>query len=151
MKVSAGADGATLPAVPGLPDWSIDLLPCYHPCETVGFGFKKRKRKMKAEFLNLDGTAKKELRERGVSLTEDVFEHHLAFFGDTHIGALKDHHAWKQYPIVIIECTHYDETGKSPESVRAQGHIHWQDLFPVIKENPDNFFVLIHSSQAMGR
>lgn len=32
---------------------------------------------------------------------------------------------------------------------KAIGHIHWETLFPYIKENPSIFWVLIHSSQAI--
>jgi len=52
--------------------------------------------------------------------------------------------------VIIIECTLYPWIkNKTKESAQEAGHIHWDSLKPIIKESPQNFFVLIHASQSV--
>jgi len=43
------------------------------------------------------------------------------------------------------------QTKKKPKEVHDIGHIHWDAIWPIIKQNPGTFFVLIHSSLSIGR
>lgn len=143
--VAAGQPRIT---VPGLKGFELELLHCYHPAETVGYGFVEIKHRMKPEYQKLSGQEKKQFSHDGVVMTERIEEPRLVFFGDTHIGALVDHDEWTRYPCVIVECTLYGGS-KSPEQARRIGHIHWDYLLPIIESHPSTFFVVIHASLAM--
>lgn len=49
-----------------------------------------------------------------------------------------------KYPIIIIECTFYDPVDL-PEA-KKKNHIHWQEIEPYIRNQPENHFILVHSS-----
>lgn len=147
--------------VPGLKDVEVQTMPCYHPAETVAFGFTEMKEKLKIEYQGLAGKDIGTLRKQGVQIYERVRAPRVVFFGDTHIGALQDHCEWKEYPIVIVECTIFPDivdalthetyrgVQKASETARAIGHVDWDALLPVIRSHPDNFFIVIHTSQAL--
>ncbi len=50
----------------------------------------------------------------------------------------------KTYPIIIVECTFYHQEDLA-HAVQKQ-HIHWNQINPYIRDNPDSLWVLIHSS-----
>ena len=48
------------------------------------------------------------------------------------------------YKHIIVECTILNEEEK--ESAYSHGHIYWGDLKTIVKNHPDNQFILIHFS-----
>ncbi len=134
-----------------LKDLQIQVLKCYHRCESNAYGIQTRSQKLKFEYQHLSPIELKKLRLQGQELTQTQITPQFVFFGDTNIDALTQHTEWQQYPVVIIECTGYP-TGEinyndmCDQKYYNMGHIHLYDLIPVMKQHPDQQFILIHSS-----
>eukprot|EP01125_Pyxidicula_operculata_P014704 TRINITY_DN492_c0_g1_i3.p1 TRINITY_DN492_c0_g1~~TRINITY_DN492_c0_g1_i3.p1 ORF type:complete len:312 (-),score=34.16 TRINITY_DN492_c0_g1_i3:78-1013(-) len=142
--------GKTLIAQPGLKDVQIEVLKCYHPAETVAFGFCMQSNKLKPEYQGLPGKEIGKLKQSGADIYELKLEPQVVFYGDTNIDAFEKHSEWKKYPVIIVECTLYPMIkNKNKENAYQIGHIHWDAIKPYILENPQNFFVLIHNSQSL--
>jgi len=141
--------GKIINDLPGLNGIQLETLHCYHPAECVGYGFSTVTQKLKKEYQSLPSKEIAELRKNNHPINELQILPQFAFFGDTNIKALLEHEEWKKYPIITIECTVYPSIKKSPEEVSDIGHIHWDSIWPFIRNYPDIFFVLIHSSQAL--
>lgn len=140
-----GVEVGQVITVPGLDKISVDILPCYHSVTSVGYGFSSISQKLKNEYRGLSGKEIGNLRKRGVEITADVEVPQIVFFGDTNIKALTLHQEWKRYPVIIIECTIYED---NPVKDKLEEHIAWFQMEKIIAENPDNHFVLIHSSMS---
>lgn len=145
----------------------IEIFNCYHSCESIGFGFNTIDKKIKPEFSNIDKNELIKIKKEK-SITYDVINPQFIFFGDTNIDVLIKNNKWKQYPSIIIECTGYptvdnlikyihdysneinnDLYDKSWQNYYKIGHIHLFDLIPILKENNNTQFILIHSSDSI--
>jgi len=134
---------------PGLQNVFIETFPCYHTTETIAYGFSKVVMKLKSEYAKLEGKEIGQLRKKGIDVNEKKFVKQFIFYGDTNIDALVKHESWKEFPVVIIECTLFPNNAKKDENCAYNmGHIHWNSIFPIIKANNNIFFVLIHFSQS---
>jgi ribonuclease Z len=140
--------------IPGLMNIIVEVLPAHHSVDSVGYGFKTKSQKLKPEHIELAKSKTKEdiikfrkLRE-STTITYDVETPEMVFFSDSTIENLTRHEEWKEYPIIICECTGFDETN-TPETIHSRGHTHWSDLFPVIKQHPEKEWIIIHTSSAI--
>jgi ribonuclease BN (tRNA processing enzyme) len=69
----------------------------------------------------------------------------FCFLTDTGIGGIDEHiELIKTHPIIVVECTFYHID--LLDSAIKKTHIHWLQLEPHIRANPDNLWVLIHNS-----
>ena len=69
----------------------------------------------------------------------------MIFFSDSKIDNLTKHDEWKQYPVIMNECTGFDEV-RTPEDTDATFHTHWCHIFPIMKDHKDKEWILIHTS-----
>ena len=122
--------------IPELKNFEIEAHPAYHNAESLGYGFIKVVNKLKP---GIDKTKIRELKEAGEEITFVQKTPEFLFYSDTTIDALTLYEGWKKFPVVIIECTRY--TKPNPPHMM---HIHWDDIRPIIENNPNNFFILIH-------
>lgn len=131
----------------------VETLKCYHTCESIGFGFSVFAMKLKPEYAKIDKSEIIKIKQTGIEIQHEVLTPQFVFFGDTNIDALLLHDEWKAYPVIIIECTGYDKifdiNKQSDKSQYERGHIHINDIIPVMKEHLDKQFVLIHSGGAI--
>ena len=134
----------------------VETIKCYHTCESIGYGFSTTVMKLKNEYANIDKKELMALKQANVSIQYEVETPQFVFFGDTNIDALLQHDEWKAYPVIIIECTGYDDIldinrqpDRSENSQYARGHIHINDIIPVMKQYSDKQFILIHSGGAI--
>jgi len=143
-------------SIPGLINIKVEIHPAYHNAESVGYGFNLMKSKLKAEYASLKDSKEgrlqiQQLAKSGTNLTEIVEEPQVIFFADSNIWNLTLHSEWKKYPVVICECTGFP-TYHHPDSDRVgrqRSHTHLPDLLPVLRENKDKHWVLIHTSMTM--
>ena len=126
----------------------VDVVECVHTVPSIGYILSTETTKLLPE---LEGVAPQEIRKRAKAnepTTMKVKKQIVAFLGDTTIAVFERNPSLLSVPVIIIECTAVDDN-TSAEKMRERGHIHWNDLFPVIEKNPQTFFVLIHFSQAL--
>jgi ribonuclease BN (tRNA processing enzyme) len=138
--------------VPGLNGIFVEVLPAYHSVDSIGYGFYTKKTKLKPEYLPLAKSKDKEdkqkfteLRKSNVEITQTFDQPEFVFFSDSTIENLKNHDEWKKYPVIINECTGFDEV-RTPESTYNTAHTHWSHLFPIMKEHKDKEWIVIHTS-----
>lgn len=145
FMVSAGDSLDEIPGLKGkrLSTWvtgawsqtglQVEVLTCYHPAESVAYGFSTVVMKLKLEYQGLSGKEIGELKRRSmtpalssvslpleVEVSEPKKEPQLIFFGDTNIDSFEKHEEWKKYPVIVVECTQYPNLGKS-----ADGMFYW--------------------------
>ena len=138
-------DTKIINSMPGLKNIEVEILKCYHSAPSIGFGFSSFKRKLKKEYSTLKPAEIKEIKKTN-EITEIIKMPEFVFYGNTNIDALIKHHEWKKYPVLIIETAMYNEINKKTKLFE---HIHWDQMETIIKDNPDNFFFLIHSSMSV--
>lgn len=116
-----------------------------HRVEAVAYCLFEQKRSLKAHFR---GKSNEEIRDaamRGEQVSDEVIAPLIAYTGDTTIDGVLQHDTLLQVPILIVECTIWDDT-LAPQITADRGHIHLQHL----NDNADRFnnkhIVLTHCS-----
>eukprot|EP00768_Dysnectes_brevis_P003917 gnl/Dysnectes_brevis/2781_a3389_712.p1 GENE.gnl/Dysnectes_brevis/2781_a3389_712~~gnl/Dysnectes_brevis/2781_a3389_712.p1 ORF type:complete len:302 (+),score=98.12 gnl/Dysnectes_brevis/2781_a3389_712:62-967(+) len=128
-------------AVPGMPKLHVEVLRCYHRCETVGYGFSERRRRLHPRFAGLPTSELRALKLGGTEITQEVLIPQVVFFGDSTPDALLEHDEWLRYPNVFFECTacwrRGDEDAQRQEALdrRARGHSHIHELQGIIEKH----------------
>lgn len=69
----------------------------------------------------------------------------FAFLCDTTHRVFEDKNIFK-YPTIIVECTFYENTKEQLKEAKDKNHTHFYHLIDIIKNNPNNYFRLIHHS-----
>lgn len=143
---------------PELKNIIVKPLKCYHTCESIGFGFSTFVMKLKQYYSKIEKSELIKLKSEGIEVLEEIKTPQFVFFGDTNIDALLLHDEWKNYPVIIIECTGYDNMFdisnvdniiiQKNNSQYERGHIHINDIVPVMLSNLDKQYILIHSGGA---
>ncbi len=47
------------------------------------------------------------------------------------------------FPVIAVECTFFKEKDKD---IKHSKHIHWDDLKPIVEQNPHIYFIIVHFS-----
>ena len=138
--------------IPGVPGVFVEILPAYHSVDSIGFGLYTKKTKLKPEYLELAKSKNKEdkikfaeICRSGIEYTYTNKQPEMIFFSDSKIDNLTKHDEWKQYPVIMNECTVFDEV-RTPEDTNATFHTHWSHIFPIMKDHKDKEWILIHTS-----
>ena len=127
----------------------IKVIKCYHTVPTIGFSIITQKNVLKDEYKNITGKELGKLKKSRVEVTKIVDVIKFIFLGDTTIEVFKDPYILLS-PVIFVECTIIDDQ-VSPEKTQKRGHIHLNQLLPIIIENKQTFFVLIHLSKRYKR
>ena len=113
-----------------------------HSVPCLGYSIDKISKKLKQEYKKLSGIELKEIKK-----SIDIFEEKkipiILFISDTGKSIL-DSLPFNNYPIVIIECTFFEE--EHYEEATKRKHLHWKDLLPIIQINTETKFILGHFS-----
>lgn len=138
-----------------LPNIEIEVLKGYHSAPSIGYGFNTITNKLKPELLELSKVdkqkfiqTKKQYEKQHIDITNEQIIPQMVYYGDTSIKALIEHDEWKKYSVIIIECTIFNSREKVSEHQLEQ-HILWDDIIEVIRQNPTNHFILIHTSMSI--
>ena len=122
--------------------FEIDTFNLDHRVTSIGFGISMLTKKLKEEYTCLESKEIVELKK-----TTNIFEIKkqgcILFISDTGKKPLK-YLPFNDYQIVIIECTFFDDEHYM-EAIERK-HLHWKDLEPYIKNNPNTKFCLGHFS-----
>jgi ribonuclease Z len=122
----------------------INIIKCFHNVPSVGFELVETKNILKAEFKGKSSSDLKTLKKKGINITEKVEIKKFTFLGDTTIDVFNN--AVLESPVIMVECTILDDE-VSPDETYKRGHIHWEQLKPIIEFSPNTLFVLIHLSK----
>ncbi len=118
----------------------------YHPAPSLGYGLFETVQKLKPEFKTLPGD---ELRRRRLA-NDPIFDiqerNYFAYATDTLPDVFK-HEPWlKDVQELMVECTFLDDK-KSVANARRGGHIHLDELKPLLESFNNRRVHLMHFSQ----
>lgn len=126
--------------------FSIESFKTVHRVRSQGYRLFQKTKKLKPEYAGLSGDEIKGLRSKGQAVTEMITEPAFAFTGDTQVEVFSEFPDLLRTRVLFVECTYYDDR-KSVASAREWGHIHLEELKPVIEAFKGERFVLIHPSR----
>lgn len=125
--------------------YALKAFRTVHRVPSQGYLVYQRKKRLRPEFLGLDGEEIRRRRIAGENPEQLVLDPLVAFTGDTQIEFLESDPDIAQARVLFIECTFWDEA-KSVEHARRWGHIHLEELLAALPRLKNERIVLIHSS-----
>ena len=114
------------------------------PC--CGYGFTEIRNKLKNEYDYLKGNGKElyKLKKEGIEIMEEKEYPIFCYLGDSTTKVFENDKIF-EYPFIFTECTFlYDD---EEELAKKKGHTVWKNLKPIIKNNPNNTFIIYHFSR----
>ena len=123
--------------------WEITSYQCFHgyvPC--LAYGLTRITKGLKQEYKSLSSEEIVYLRKKDIEITEERYTPILFYATDTTIKIFENTDIFK-FPKIMCECTLlYTE-----QQLGKKKHIHWEQLQYVVKEHPENEFILFHFSE----
>lgn len=116
-----------------------------HRVEAVAYCLFEQKRSLKA---HMRGKSNEEIRDaamRGEEVSDTVTAPLVAYSGDTTIDGVLQHDTLLHVPILIVECTIWDDS-LAPQLTAERGHIHLQHLNDHADRFNNKHIVLTHCS-----
>lgn len=98
-----------------------------HRATCQGYAIWSRRRKLKPELADRGSDELRDMRSRGVEITNDHEVPELAFVGDTRIEVVEREAVVREARRLILETTFVDDR-VSVEDCRARGHIHLDEV-----------------------
>lgn len=152
----------------------VEVLKAYHDVQSNGYGFSSWKKNIKPEYeylimdltdeekLNLSLEEQKiiksekinkikELKKNQIDMYEKILNPEFAFYCDSTIENLSKHDEWKKYPVIICECTGLDTTKLNGDRDYDENHTSLNTLKPIMLNNKNKKWFLIHVSLACGK
>ncbi len=131
-------------------DLYVRALKSSHRVPCRGYALVRKTRKLKDEFLSVNGREIKRMKDRGEAIFEDRDIPIFAFSGDTTIEFLQDNPAAREATVLFIECTYIDD--KRPVArAREWGHIHLDEIIAHAHLFKNEKIVLTHFSKRYNR
>jgi ribonuclease Z len=118
----------------------------WHPVPSLGYLFFSRVKKLRPEFADLPGHEIGRRRKAGDDLFTTLEHYELAYATDTLPRVLEETSELHDARTLILECTFLDDR-KSVRAARAGGHIHLDELLPLVPQLRNEAVVLMHFSQ----
>ena len=122
----------------------VDVIGCDHSVPCVGYRVSERVEKLRPELRGVPGPELGAMRRRGEAITAPEERPLFAFLGDTTPRVYERHPELLRCPVIIGECTFLDPEHRAGAWERH--HTHWDDLSPIIRDNPQTTFVVTHFS-----
>lgn len=122
----------------------VDAYEMKHKITSYGYVISERRLKLKKEFEGLKGQEIKKLRDEGKEVQEFIEIPMIAFTGDTTIDAIVANEKFLKADILIMECTHFDD---SIENALSHGHVHFEQFVENISKFENKWIILCHLSQ----
>ncbi len=143
VEATAIAAGQRL-TLPG--DRWVQAYPLAHRVPCFGYVVGREVNKLKPELQGVDRAKLNMLRTAGHSLTvsQDCIE--FAYATDTAFAGLNQHNAFSEAPLLICECTFWDQR-VSPQQAADAGHVHLDELQPWLNAFRGRSALLTHPSQ----
>ncbi|KDA52870.1 hypothetical protein EG19_09220 [Thermoanaerobaculum aquaticum] len=127
------------------PDCMVRFFLTSHWTPTLGVGLSWTKRQLKREFSGLPPESIRELRQKGVEVSETVETPLLAYLADTGPEVLERQSWLAQVEVLVVECTFLKPTDR--QRARRFGHMHLEDLRAWLPFARNRHWVLTHLSR----
>lgn len=133
-------------------NYKIHVYDLCHNVPCRGYGLQLTRTKLKEQYVGLPSGEIVKLKKNKVNITETHDEKVFAYLTDTTHEVFDKNSELLEYPYVMIECTflpcRISEQNKKDEMELAaeSHHMHWNNLYPIMKLHKEITFVLIHFS-----
>ncbi|MGQ9574885.1 MAG: MBL fold metallo-hydrolase [Thermoguttaceae bacterium] len=116
-----------------------------HTVPSLGFVVWERRKKLKPEYLDLPGTAIRDLRLSGTEVTREIRIPRVAYLGDSAPGGLDACPAMYQAEVLILELTFVAPSHRK-ERIHKFGHMHLDDLVERRERLQNELIIAAHFS-----
>jgi ribonuclease Z len=116
-----------------------------HRIASLGYTLFERKKKLKSEYKNLHKDEIIQLKKNKIIIDDIVERPIFSFTGDTTVDVFQKCNWLLNSQILFIEVTYLDDK-KSIEHARKWGHVHIDELLPIITKSNCEKIVFIHAS-----
>lgn len=123
----------------------VKAFPTIHRIESNGYTLFESKRKLAPEYKDLPRERISEIARSGVEVAREEETPLVSFTGDTRIEFLESRPWIAKSKILMMECTYLDER-KTVANAREWGHLHLDELIPLLPKIESEKIVLIHLS-----
>ena len=128
----------------------MQVLPTKHTVPSVGYVVFDRRKKLKPEFLELNGDQIRQLREGGTGITYEKRIPIVAYTGDTSPRGLDDNPLFYESKILITELTFIDPEHRK-ELIHKHGHMHLDDFVQRQEKFKNELIIAGHCSTRYSR
>jgi ribonuclease Z len=121
----------------------VTIFGCMHSVKCIGYGISEVRSKLKPEYIGKTKDELDAIARSGFKLSAEQEIPILCFLLDT------DHRVFENpeifnYPCILTECTYLGDS--ELKKAKADKHMHWKNIEPIIRSHPENHFVLVHFS-----
>ncbi|PIT98579.1 MAG: MBL fold metallo-hydrolase [Bdellovibrionales bacterium CG10_big_fil_rev_8_21_14_0_10_45_34] len=127
-------------------NWKMDVFDSVHRIPTCGYRLSKLRKNLKREYKNLPEGEIRKLTHEGVIVSENFWQSQFAYTGDTQIEVFDKNPELLDVKYLFVEVTYFD-SGKSVEEARKWGHIHFDEILPLIDQFKGDYLVFVHPSR----
>jgi len=148
-------DGTTIPAklvpvkpgeeYPIKPNLFVRMFPTKHTKGSVGYTVLEKRKKLKAEYLQLTGPQIVELKKQGVQIENKIEIPIVTYFGDTQYVDFSQLDYIAKSKILICECTFYIE--EHVERAQAGRHMHIDEFSKLVENMQNEHIIITHTTQ----
>jgi ribonuclease Z len=132
-------------------EYTAQVLETIHRAPSVGYVIERTTRKIKPEFVGVEGQELGRLRKNGVEITDAKTAPILAVPGDTQIEFLLNQELARKAKILVHEVTVWDEGFNNVEGCRNFGHTHIAEMVEHCEKFEGEALVLCHRSMRYKR
>lgn len=123
-------------------DLYIKAFSTKHVPGSLGFAVVEERRKLKEEFIGLDGPQIVELKKKGVEISNTIELPLVAYLGDTAKANYSDNPYVRDARVLLIECTFFDD--EHTDRARAGRHIHVDELAETLAGMNNEKIIITH-------
>ena len=123
----------------------VEVFATRHTIPSVGYLVYQRRKKLKPEFLQLDGAQIRDLRLQGVEISHEIRVPILAYTGDTSPPGLDDNPEVFKARVLITEMTFVAPEHRK-ERIHKHGHMHLDDFLARREQFENELIIAAHFS-----
>ena len=126
-------------------DLTVEAFATDHILPSLGYHLLRAKRRLKAEYRGLSSRELADLKTRGTDVEVQEVKAWLSYCGDTGPGVFDLEPRIFESPVLLIECTFFDEASR--DRAPRFGHMHLDDLIEHAADFKNQHLVLHHTSR----
>jgi ribonuclease Z len=127
------------------PNLYVRVFPTKHSLGSVGYSMIEKRKKLKAEYLELTGPQIVELKKQGIQIDYPVEVPVVTYIGDTQYVDFSQLAYISNSKILIAECTFYED--EHVGRAEAGRHIHIDEFVGLIGRMNNEHIIIAHTTQ----
>ena len=119
-----------------------------HSRGSVGYTVLEKRKKLKPEYLSLNGAELVELKKSGMAIDYQIELPLVSYLGDTSYGGFSELDYVMSSKILIAECTFF--LGEHLERAQVGRHMHADNMIQLMERSQNQHVILMHITQRTG-